>query len=73
MPDNIDLYCRLVDEGAEVGDPRLLDLLEHMTGEEIDSLQARLTREGQASLREANALKTDHALAQCGVRVQWPT
>jgi hypothetical protein len=73
MTDNIDLYCRLVDEGAEVTDPRLLELLEQMTWPEIDSLQARLRQEGEASLREANALKTDHALAQCGVRIQWPT
>jgi hypothetical protein len=72
MTDNIDLYCRLVDEGTEVGDSRLLYLLEHMTGEQIDSLQARLRNEGQASLREAKALETDHALARCGVRVQWP-
>ena len=72
MTDNADLYCRLVEEGAEVGDPRLLELLEQMTGTEIDSLQARLEREGEAAIREAKALKTDHALRQSGVQVQWP-
>ena len=32
MTDAINRYCRLVEEGAEVGDPRLLELLEQMTG-----------------------------------------
>jgi hypothetical protein len=72
MTDAINRYCRLVEEGAEVGDPRLLKLLEQMTWPEIDSLKARLRGEGQALLKEANALETDHALTQCGVRVQWP-
>jgi hypothetical protein len=53
MTDHIDQYCRLVDEGAEVGDPRLLELLEQMTGPEIDALQARLRGEGQALIRDS--------------------
>jgi hypothetical protein len=71
-PDAIDQYCRLVEEGAEVGDPRLFALLEQMTRAEIDGLEARLRGEGQALIREANALRNDHALRQCGVRIQWP-
>ena len=67
----IDLYCCLVEDGAEVGDPRLLRLLEQMSWPEIDSLKARLCGEGQTLLKEANALETDHALRQCGVRIQW--
>ena len=42
-----------------------------MSWPEIDSLKARLRGEGQALIREANALETDHALRQCGVRIQW--
>jgi hypothetical protein len=68
--DAIDLYCCLVEEGAEVGDPRLLRLLEQMSWPEIDSLKARLRGEGQALLKEANALETDYALRKCGVRIQ---
>ena len=72
MTDNINLYCRLVYDGAEVSDPRLLKLRGRMTRPELDLLQARLRREADATFREANAPETRHALAKCGARFLRP-
>jgi hypothetical protein len=53
-------YCRLVDEGAPVDDPRLLHLRERMTAKDRANAASRLRAEAQSAFREADQLIAWH-------------
>jgi hypothetical protein len=57
VTDIVDEYCRLVDEGAPVDDPRLLRLSERMTAEDRANAASRLGAEAQSAYREADLLQ----------------
>jgi hypothetical protein len=45
MTDIVELYCRIVNEGAGFDDPRLVELRACMTEEELERVNAQLTNE----------------------------
>jgi hypothetical protein len=50
-------YCRIVNEGVEIDDARLVDLRERMTPEDKWRLAARFEREADARFKEAAELE----------------
>jgi len=55
----IDQYCRIADEGAEFGDPRLEMLRERMSRAEVAQVVDRLRAEGEALHKEADELRAE--------------
>jgi hypothetical protein len=56
--DVVETYLALVDCGAEFEDPRLEELRQRMTNDELGRIVTQLREEAEAASRKARALKT---------------
>ena len=55
----IEQYCDLADAGADFADPRLAMLRLRMSSSEVEYVVNRLRAEGEAAMKEADALRAE--------------